>query len=151
MSAGNGHHHMMGPQDSPRKVKEQHMMVVPSPGTPRRHTKLKMTGATQTNSGVMVQGAEQLSVFTSPSPQRSVSSLGMQGVSGRLLSDTTKVCCMDDMTQGSYNPWQFVLAINKYLPFCTKYKHSSCHKTPILCRRGFLHLRGGHPRRLVTL
>ena len=92
MSAGNGHHHMMGPgQDSPRKVKEQHMMVVPSPGTPRRHTKLKMTGATQTNSGVMVQGAEQLSVFTSPSPQRSVSSLGMQGVSGRLLSDTTKV------------------------------------------------------------
>ena len=104
MSAGNGHQHMMGPgQDSPRKVKEPHMMVVPSPGTPRRHTKLKMTGATQTNSGVLVQGAEQLSVFTSP--QRSVSSLGMQGVSGRLLSDTTKVrtvslyCSMEDMTQ----------------------------------------------------
>ena len=106
MSAGNGHQHMMGPgQDSPRKVKEPHMMVVPSPGTPRRHTKLKMTGATQTSSGVLVQGAEQLSVFTSPSPQRSVSSLGMQGVSGRLLSDTTKVrhvaeyCCMEVMTQ----------------------------------------------------
>ena len=40
---------MRGPaQDSPRKVKEQHVMVVPSPGTPRRHTKLKISGATQT-------------------------------------------------------------------------------------------------------
>ena len=87
-----------------------------------------------------MQGAEQLSVYSSPSPQRSVSSLGMQGVSGRLLSDTTKV---------SHN-LAICAAINKYLPFCTKYKHSSCHKTPILCRRGFLHLRGGHHRRLVT-
>ena len=92
------------------------------------------------NSRVLVQGAEQLSVYSSPSPQRSVSSLGMQGVSGRLLSDTTKV---------SHN-LAICAAINKYLPFCTKYKHSSCHKTPILCRRGFLHLRGGHHRRLVT-
>ena len=44
MEPGNGHHMM----DSPRKkVKEQHMMVA-SPGTPRRHTKLKISGATQT-------------------------------------------------------------------------------------------------------
>ena len=48
MDPGNGHH-IRGPaQDSPRKVKEQHVMVVPSPGTPRRHTKLKISGATQT-------------------------------------------------------------------------------------------------------
>ena len=49
-------------------------------------------------------------MFTSPSPQRSVSSLGMQGVSGRLLSDTTKVSRVKE--------------VNKELltGFCTKRK-----------------------------
>ena len=36
-------------------------------------------------------------MFTSP--QRSVSSLGMQGVSGRLLSDTTKVSRVKEVSK----------------------------------------------------